>query len=184
MLLTDCEFYSYQDEIWYRTADGTTAQLSESDIDLISELSTVIQEFYPVAFEALSKLYERCKPNVLYFRYKLVRRFIACNFSNIDNSPDFVKGCFANFEYVPCPLRGECPNEGVICHPKFNSQLSASELRVLAKWFDGDSEPDIADALFISPHTVHKHIQNGYMKIGVKSRAEFVKYAIANNLFI
>lgn len=183
MLLMRTEFFSYEQEIWYRLDDGTTARLCESDIELISALHGIIEEFYPKAYAALCSEYDACKRNITYFRFRVVSRFLRCNFAALDNVPDLVDGMFADFEYVTCPLRGECRLECVVCRPEFNHKLSNAETRVMELWYKGAAEDEIASALCLSPHTVHNHIRNAYVKLDIHSRAEFVRFANANGLF-
>ena len=183
ILLTNIEFFTYEHEVWYRTPDGTTKRLTESDISLVDSLFDSIEHLYPLACDLLRLEYKSCLPNLPYFRFRIVARFIRCNFSVLDNMPDVKDGKFSNFECVPCPLRGECRHEGVICRPKINHQLSGAETRVMRLWHFGLSEDTIATALCISHHTVHNHIRNSYTKLGVHSRAEFVRIADINNLF-
>jgi pimeloyl-ACP methyl ester carboxylesterase/DNA-binding CsgD family transcriptional regulator len=49
--------------------------------------------------------------------------------------------------------------------------LSAREAEVLAHVAAGRTDAEIADALVLSPHTVHRHIANIRTKLGVPSRA-------------
>lgn len=177
------EFYAYEGEIWYRMADGSTSRLRESDSGLLSMLFDVIERFFPEAYAALGEEYKACRPNMSYFRYRAVSRFIKCNFSVLDNAPDFSGGVFRNFEYISCPMRGECRHECVICRPKFNHMLSPAEMRVMTLWYDGQTEDDIAAGLCLSPHTVHNHIRNAYTRLGVSSKAQFIRYANDHSLF-
>jgi DNA-binding NarL/FixJ family response regulator len=41
----------------------------------------------------------------------------------------------------------------------------------------GRSNPEIADALFLSPRTVGTHVEHIYRKLGVKTRAEAATFA-------
>jgi DNA-binding CsgD family transcriptional regulator len=50
--------------------------------------------------------------------------------------------------------------------------LTASEARVCRLAADGLSNPEIAQALFVSPKTVEYHLHNAYRKLGVRGRAE------------
>jgi DNA-binding CsgD family transcriptional regulator len=54
--------------------------------------------------------------------------------------------------------------------------LTARELEILAYVRGGRSTDDIANALWLSPRTVRKHLENVYAKLGVHSRAEAVAY--------
>ena len=181
--LTNTEFFAYEGEVWYRRSDSSIDKLRESDSEILDELIDHISTFYPKAYEALSAKYKGCALNRSYYRYRLACRFIRCNFAQLDNIPDFSDTCRCSFEYVPCPLRGECRHERVICRPEFDHKLSAAEIPVLRLWFNGLSIDDIAVRLCLSPHTIHNHIRHAYQRLNIHSRAEFVRYASQNNLF-
>lgn len=177
------EFYIYNDELWYITADGRNRKLIEQDTELISELLAMIEEMYPTAYSALQAEYCRSGHNSRYYQYLMVRRFCKCNLGNLDSTKiDLVCSKF-NFERVTCPLRGECKHEGVICCPKFNSTLSEAELRVMRLVYEGLEKEEIAARLFLSPHTIKNHIKSVYAKLGIHAKSEFFKYANDNSLF-
>jgi DNA-binding CsgD family transcriptional regulator len=54
------------------------------------------------------------------------------------------------------------------------AQLSARELEVLALVADGLRNAEIAEALWLSPATVRKHLENIYEKLGVHTRTAAV----------
>lgn len=60
--------------------------------------------------------------------------------------------------------------------------LSARELEVLALVVEGRTNRDIADALTVSEHTVRRHVQNIFAKIGVSSRAAATAFALQHGL--
>ncbi len=60
--------------------------------------------------------------------------------------------------------------------------LSGREIDVLRLLAVGKSNKEIADKLFISVHTVMSHRKNISAKLGVKSAAALVIYAVANGL--
>ena len=66
--------------------------------------------------------------------------------------------------------------------PSSPSPLSERETEILKKLCDGNSYSDIAEALFISGHTVRAHIKNIYGKLHVNSRAEAVSKAMRDRL--
>lgn len=178
-----CEFFTFNNEVWFRLPNGVSDRLTESHIEIIASTLDRIEKFYPQAYYALCKEYERCKPNLQFFRYRVVSRFCRCNFGNIDNVPDIdVSGRF-NFEHVSCPLRGECRFEYVICHPAFDHQITDAEMRVLRLWYMGKRKEDIAEELYLSIHTVNNHIRNAFVRLGIHEKAEFIKYAETHNLF-
>lgn len=178
------EFYIYESELWCKYADGRNEVVTESNTELIQHLLELIREHYPTAYKALEKEYQKSAGNVKYYQYLIVRRFCKCNFGKLDTTKLDVEasGKF-NFEKVDCPLRGECKYEGVICFPTFNTKLSDSELRVMKLVYDGMSKEDIAEQLYLSPHTVKNHIKSVYCKLGTHEKSEFIQYANRHNLF-
>lgn len=177
-----CEFFNYENEVWYRI-DGSTERLTEYSTDIISLMLDKIEQFYPKAYHALAKEYSRCKPNLPFFRYRVVNRFCKCNFGNIDNIPDIDDYGRLHFECVPCPLRGECKYERIICRPEFEHQITSAEMRVLRLLYAGKRREDIADDLYLSIHTVNNHIRNAFTRLGIHEKSEFVKYADKTHLF-
>ncbi|MBD5312484.1 MAG: helix-turn-helix transcriptional regulator [Bacteroides sp.] len=176
------EFYICDDRLYVMT-DGKSEEVTEKSRELIDEMLTRIETYYPEALKALNECYAKSSRNVSYYNYLRVRRFLRCNFAQLDTTEhDDDDGVF-NFERVPCPLRGECPHEGVICMPRFDSRISAAEERVMRLYLrDGDTEI-IAETLYLSVHTVRNHIKAAYTKLGVHSRAEFIAYASRHHLF-
>jgi pimeloyl-ACP methyl ester carboxylesterase/DNA-binding CsgD family transcriptional regulator len=72
-------------------------------------------------------------------------------------------GAVAAFLGVPQPSRG-APAEGV-------GELSEREREVLRLVAEGLSDPEIAERLVLSPHTVHRHVANIRRKLGLHSRS-------------
>ena len=66
--------------------------------------------------------------------------------------------------------------------PKRDYHLTARENEVLKLLVDGLIVPDMANKLFISPHTVLTHIKNLNEKLGVNTRSMAVVKAIKENL--
>ena len=60
--------------------------------------------------------------------------------------------------------------------------LTARELEILRVLATGKSNREIAAALVISDHTVRRHIQNIFAKLGVSSRAAATAFAVRHNL--
>jgi DNA-binding CsgD family transcriptional regulator len=55
-----------------------------------------------------------------------------------------------------------------------NSALSEREAEILSWVARGKSNDEIALLLFLSPHTIRKHLENAYRKLGVHTRAAAV----------
>jgi DNA-binding CsgD family transcriptional regulator len=60
--------------------------------------------------------------------------------------------------------------------------LTARELEILRELATGKSNREIAADLVISDHTVRRHLQNIFAKLGVKSRAAATAFAIRHHL--
>lgn len=176
------EFYTIENKVWFVTPDGKNECLDESKSDVVAYLIDRMMECYPETYQSLAKHYEKSALNVSYYRFLIAQRFCKCNFGTLDTTEFDCKGIF-KFEKVSCPLRGECKLEGIVCQPKFNSQLSKKELEVMKLVNDGMSNEEIAERLYISPYTVKNHIRSVYIKLGIHEKSEFVRYANANNMF-
>jgi DNA-binding CsgD family transcriptional regulator len=72
-----------------------------------------------------------------------------------------------------CELAGEPAGRGA---------LSARELEVLGLVAEGKTSREIASSLTISQHTVRRHLENIFAKLGVNSRAAAIAYAYEHDL--
>ena len=76
--------------------------------------------------------------------------------------------------------RGKTP--GGIGGPAEHGELTPRELDVLRLVAQGLSDPEIAERLIVSPHTVHRHVANVRTKLCLPSRAAAVGYAARSGL--
>ena len=72
-----------------------------------------------------------------------------------------------------CELTGEPAGRGA---------LSARELEVMRLVAEGKTSREIATSLTISQHTVRRHLENTFAKLGVNSRAAAIAYAYKHDL--
>lgn len=178
------EFYTTPEgEVTIKEQGQGERSLKESDTVFIQRFLEVLEEFYPEAYAALRNYYARYDGNRTYRDFLAVRRFIKCNFGLYDNMVDIDENWNFRFEFVGCPLRGECKGFNVICNPRFNSNLSESQLRVMELCYRGKTDDEIAESLFISTYTVRNHRKNSFRKLSIHSMAEFMRYANEKNLF-
>ena len=161
-MITNLEFYNTPDgQVCCKPLNQPMYILKESDTALIAEMLTMIQDLYPAAFAALSELYSRSELNRNYYHFRMVHRFIRCNFGEYDAlSMDVSANGNLRFEDVRCPLRGECPFECVICKPVLDTKLSEREQHVAKLLGKGYTAEEMGQELHISPHTVKRHIAN------------------------
>ena len=90
-----------------------------------------------------------------------------------DGDPADVLGALAPFlggEIAPLP------------QPPADSELTAREREVLSLVADGLADADIAARLYLSPHTVHRHLANIRTKLGLSSRAAVAAYAVRRGI--
>jgi NarL family two-component system response regulator LiaR len=66
--------------------------------------------------------------------------------------------------------------------PAQDEGLTSRELEVLRLMVRGDSNPDIAEKLFVSRSTVKFHVSNILMKLGTATRTEAVAVAVQRRL--
>jgi DNA-binding CsgD family transcriptional regulator len=57
-------------------------------------------------------------------------------------------------------------------------KLTRRELEVLRLVASGLGEREVADRLFISPHTAHRHLSNIRLKLGAATQAAAVAHAL------
>jgi DNA-binding CsgD family transcriptional regulator len=61
-----------------------------------------------------------------------------------------------------------------------SARLSGKERAVLRELARGHSTEEIAELLYVSPHTVRTHIKNGMRKLEAKTRAHAVAIALSD----
>lgn len=182
MNLENVEFYSTPDgEVMVKESDKPVRLLEEGERDIVQELFMIIRDRYPIAFERLSQLYSKSERSRIHFEFKIVHRFIRCNFGEYDQyNFDINNNGIFQFEEVKCPLRGECPFEGDICKPQLNTKISDREKEVLKLIADGLKSLDIANELAISITTVSRHRENIKAKLQLRTTGQMVEYYVTN----
>ena len=167
----------------YRIDSGAVKELTESDTEIIENLLDRSKEFYPEQYKALEDVYGKSSPNKSYYNFLRARRIINCCFGEYDSKTDIDARGHYSYEIVKCPMIAECKHYKIICQPKYESNLTESEMRVMSRVFEGKTADQIAEELFLSFHTVNNHRRNALQRLGLKSIEEFIRYAQINNLF-
>lgn len=176
-MITKTEIYSTPDgQICVKPADDAMFILTEGNRDIIQEMLTTIQDFWPDAFKELSKIYSSSSLNRVYFEYRMISRFCRCNFGAYDTlNWDIDEQGIWHFEQVSCPLRGECTHEGIICNPRMKRVLSEREMEV-AKMLSNMSPEEVANELNLSIRTVYNHIQSIKIRLKLKTIAQITSW--------
>jgi DNA-binding NarL/FixJ family response regulator len=76
------------------------------------------------------------------------------------------------------PTRISLGDAGRLAYEAKIERLSSTQVRVLRLLLTGMTEKEMASRLFVSPHTVHSHIQAVYRELEVTSRAELMSMFI------
>jgi len=177
-MLSNIEFFNNPDgEVSYKALGEPMRTLTESDRNIISELLSIIRDRYSEAYKVLSELYSRYDRNRFNFEFRMVHRFIRCNFGEYDALRADIDGNGAfQFEEVRCPLRGECIYECRICKPNMDTALTPREIEVLKLISEGFNAYQIADSLCISKVTVDRHRENMKARLHAGNVADLVRY--------
>lgn len=182
--MKNIEFYANPKGEVVITENEQLRVYKEPDIDFTGKMLSIIKERYSQAYEALCDTYKESRLNRTYFEFQVVRRFIKCNFFQYDNILDIDENGSLHFEYVPCPVRGECKLCGVVCNPKYTTPLTEREKEVMRMYYRGVTPEQICSELNITLLTFQTHKRNAYMKMRVSTLSEFHNFATNNRLFV
>lgn len=167
-------FISPNGVVMYEELGSEVRQLQEKDRDLIGHVLSLMQSFYPEAFEALSKMYAQSKPNLPHYQFLMAHKFIRCNFGKFDGLTYDIDGNVMHIEDIVCPARCECPMAGIICRPK-PFGLTARERQIADLSSSGCTYDEISERLGISHSTIKNVLQIIRKKLGLGSSKDINK---------
>ncbi len=161
-------------------AAPVTREYTESDQELTEELLGLIEAQYPSAFEALSREYEKSRPNKRHYDFVRVHRFIRCNFGKFDGLTWDIEDGVLHLEDTACPLKwgNDCAMKGVICKPK-PFGLTTREAEVARLTSSGRTYDEISEELGITHSTIKNTIQKVKAKLHLASSKDIAKLIIA-----
>lgn len=152
------EFFNLDGQVFYRKNNGEAKLLTQSDREAVCFMLENMRRYFTEAVYRLEEWASESRANRMFYEFRIVDRFIRCNFGEADNlTPDVDRGVF-HFEEVKCPLRKICRDEGVICKPKLNSELSAEERKVVKLYAKGYLPGEIAEELGKAEKTCKQQI--------------------------
>ncbi|MGR8979639.1 MAG: LuxR C-terminal-related transcriptional regulator [Gammaproteobacteria bacterium] len=125
------------------------------------------------------------------YLYEILQRFdLRGIFLKNTNPDEFIQGIFSLFsgEYWFTPnfmanifrrMKQEGIKNSASAEAEYSliDRLTSKELTILRSLVGGHTNQDIADSIYLSPHTVKTHIYNIYKKIGVTNRVQAVSWA-------
>ncbi len=178
--MTKTEFFSPEGKVCVQPSEGVMFELSPKHRELIQAILSGINNQCIGTYERLELRYADSVLNKPYHEYQMACRFCKCNFGNYDTlSWDVDEQGRWHFEKVSCPLRGECPDEGVICLPKIRSDLSKRETEI-AELLSRLSPEEIAERFGLSIRTVYNHIQAIKVRLRLKTIAQIATWYKTN----
>ena len=149
-ILNFFEFFVTPDGFVYYKKPGEEAKrLTKFNTDIVDELHNVIKTRFPESYAALAKLYRRNT-------FKMVERFIRCNFGEHDLLTQDIEHDILHFEEVRCPLRGMCDE------------------------FDL-TQDEVAERLGKNAHTVKVQLMRIKVKCGVSHCRDIIRVLRLNN---
>ena len=172
-------------KVFYREKGKDEKRLTRFNKEICEEILGMIVNRFPSAWARLCLLYRPYTKNHVEkdkAEYKIVERFIRCNFGEHDLLTPDIENQIMNFEEVRCPLRGICPDENIICKPKSLIKLSPAEKEIVKYYLNGDTFDVIAQKLGKSPSTVKVQLHDIKKKTGAKNCREIIKVMRIHNL--
>lgn len=107
-----------------------------------------------------------------------LEKYIMCNYGALNDDADIDENDnLSQPEYVPCPNRGKCEQEGIACSNILVGTALLSKRETPVFRLVNLEDKEIAEKLFISVHTVQNHFANIRMKTGFKDKNAMIYWA-------
>jgi DNA-binding CsgD family transcriptional regulator len=114
-----------------------------------------------------------------------VEQYLVCNYGGLDHHPDLVDGRLQKKEYWPCPKRGSCRFEGIVCDSLLTDlglYLTKQEILYIKMTAKGLLDKEIADIMGVALSTVATHNENARTKTGLRRKSDLTRYALQKQL--
>ena len=164
--------------------NGVSKPLTPSDRDAVEFMLERMLECFPAAMERLQEWAEESKPNKRFFEFRMVDRFIRCNFGEADFLYSDIEDGMFHFEEVKCPLRGICKDENVICKPTYKVPVTKEESRAAVLYSKGLTANEIAKVLGKGVKTVKNQLANAAKRLGLNRTRDLIKVFSAYNIMM
>ena len=161
------EFFLIKGQTCIRREDGSSKPLTQADREAISFMIENLKLYFPKTFDRLCEWAAESAMNRPFFEYRIVDRFIRCNFGEADFMYFDIDDNFFHFEEVKCPLRGICKDEGVICKPKAILGLTVEEEKVVKLYSKGYLPGEISEQLGKAEKTCKEYIRRACKRLKV-----------------
>lgn len=177
------EFYIIGGQTCIRRG-GVSRPLAPTDRTEIEWMLAKMRSCFPDAVERLEAWASESAKNKRYYEYRMVDRFIRCNFGEADFLYSDVEDGMFHFEEVKCPLRGICKDEGVVCKPKFKVPLSPEEGKAAALYSKGLDAHEIARMMKKSAKTIKNQLDNARKRLHLNRTRDLIKVFSAYNIMM
>lgn len=155
--------------------NGVAKPLTPKDRDAIEFMLRNMEKCFPETVKRLKEWAVDSAANKRFFEYRMVDRFIRCNFGEADFLyPDVENGMF-HFEEVKCPLRGICKDENLICKPKIQVPVGREEGKAAMLYSKGLSAYEIAAVVGKSVKTIKNQLDNVRKRLRLDRTRDLIK---------
>lgn len=175
------EFYIIGGQTCIRR-NGISKPLTPQDRDEVVWMTEQIRNCFPEAAERLEKWAAESSLNIIFFEYRMVDRFIRCNFGEADFLYSDIENGMFHFEEVKCPLRGICRDENVICKPKFKVPLSSEEGKAAVLYSKGLTAHEIARVMKKSAKTIKNQLDHARKRLHLDRTRDLIKIFSVYNI--
>lgn len=117
-------------------------------------------------------------------KIKRTEQFAKCRLGGLDFKPDIENNVLQDGEYWPCPKRGNCPHEGLLCKlPVINGQrLNNTEVKIMQLSATEITNDVMAEVLELPLGTLHKIKKGLYDFMGIQTKQEATLLSKFHNL--
>ena len=162
--------------------NGVSKALTPSDRDAIEFMLEQMRQYFPAATERLQNWAAESSLNKIFFEYRMVDRFIRCNFGEADFLYSDIEDGMFHFEEVKCPLRGICRDENIICKPKFKVPLSNEEGKAAVLYSKGLTAHEIARVMKKSAKTIKNQLDHARKRLHLDRTRDLIKIFSVYNI--
>lgn len=115
---------------------------------------------------------------------KRMEKFASCRFGGLDFKPDIKDMKLQMGEYWPCPLRGVCKGEGIVCQTLIynDHEITPSEIKLIKLLATNLTNEALADKMHMPMGTFNFFKKELYKKLNVQTKQEAALIAVELNL--
>ena len=116
---------------------------------------------------------------------KRIRQLVRCRFGGLDMSPDIKDGVLQDGDYWPCPLRGSCRSEGILCRqPQYKGkEITAEQVKLMKLISSNMTNETIAEVINKPMGSFHVMKRDLYKTLGgIQTKQEVALIAVFLNL--